>query len=114
MTTIRIKLPEIKDVEFNVFSLAEDIPVEGNASAIDPKTDKKIANEIYKQLENGNEWAWCTVKVECNYRGFTGTAYLGACSYKNHKDFIANSGYYEDMKDKAYQELIRIIKSLKS
>ena len=58
--------------------LPEDIPVEGNASAIDPETDTEIAAEIRRQLESGNDWAWCTVCVTCTHTpsGITGTDYL--------------------------------------
>ena len=112
MKQITITIPEIKDVRFDVFCLTEDSQIEGNASAIDPETDKQIANNIRQQLESGNDWAWCTVKVEARWKGEIGVDYLGCCSYKSYQDFIDNSGYYEDMKQIAYNDLISNLEAL--
>lgn len=110
------KLTE-RDVEFTVKCLPEDIPVEGNASAIDDATDAEIVKDIYDQLERGNQWAWCTVKVTAKWREFEGTDYLGGCSYKSEKDFTQPGGYYDDMKLEALADLnaklIQIENSLK-
>lgn len=113
MTTIRFKLPTIEQVTFTIECLPEDIPVRGYASAIDEETDRKTEKRIYKQLENGNEWAWCTVKVTATYKGITGTDYLGCCSYKSQKDFEKNSGYYSDMKNVAFNNLIEALQKLR-
>jgi hypothetical protein len=106
MKQITITIPEIQDVEFTLTCLPEDIQIEGNASAIDPETDKEIADDIRQQLERGNSWAWCVVKVEAKWKGLKGSDILGGCSYKSEKDFVDNSCYYEDMKQTAYCNLL--------
>lgn len=111
MTTVKFKLPKIEDVEFSIECLPEGLQIEGNASAIDEETDKEIADNIYEQLDNGNMWAWCCVKVTASYKGIEGTDYLGGCSYKSEKDFKSD-GYYSDMKQQAFDDLISQLKNL--
>lgn len=75
-----------------------DEPIEGNASAIDDVTDKRIAAEIRAELEGGNMWAWCEVHVRVTYRGIlSADAYLGGCSYKSERDFRHDNGYFGDL-----------------
>lgn len=112
MTTIRIKLPTIKQVEFEMTVEPEYTPIRGSFSSGDDELDEQTALDIEKQLEY-NEWAWCCIKMECKYKGLTGTDYLGACSYKDSNDFM-NDGYYQDMKQEAYADLIQQIKDLKA
>lgn len=83
----------------------EDMPVRGNAIASgDDDFDKKVEDELIERLDNGDLWAWCCVEVVAEYGGFTGSAYLGGCSYKDEQDFAAG-GYNEDMKDEAREAL---------
>lgn len=89
-----------------VESLPEEMQIEGNCSAIDPETDRATEEHIRAELENGNEWAWCGVKVTLKYGNFEGTDYLGACSYKSKADFIESGGYFPDMVDRAFDELV--------
>ncbi len=113
MTTIRFKLPTINKVDFTIECLPEDMQIEGNASAIDEDTDNEIAQHIHDELNNGNEWAWCTVKVTATYKGHEGTDYLGGCSYKSENDFKEVGGYYEDMKIAAFNDLIASLEALR-
>jgi hypothetical protein len=92
-----MKKIELKDCVVTVDCTPETIPIEGNASAIDDRTDREIVNNIRKQLEIGNAWAWCIVCVTVEYRDIEENEYLGGCSYNSRYDFIHNSGYYEDM-----------------
>lgn len=112
MKTIRFKLPTIDQCEFTIECLPEDMRIEGNCSAIDDETDKANEQMIYEQLENGNQWAWCCIKVTAYYKRFSGDDYLGGCSYKGISDF-KNDGYYEDMKQSAYNDLISQLTNLK-
>jgi hypothetical protein len=41
---------------------------------------------------------------------FTGTYYLGCCSYESEEDFVENSGYYEDLKYEARGELVETLR----
>lgn len=112
MKQITFKLPTIKEVNFKVEALEEDIQVRVNTIASgDEEEDKKVEDRIIRRLNNGNQWAWCTAKVTATYKGKEGTAYLGCCSYKDKDDFMTD-GYYKDMKEEAYQELISELESL--
>lgn len=99
------------DVTFTVHCLEEIISVEGNASCIDPETDKQQETWIYAQLDRGNSWAWCTVKVTAHWENMHGSDFLGCCSYLSEKDFI-EGGYYQDMKNEALGYLNDQIKSM--
>lgn len=66
-----------------------------------------------------NDWAWCMVKVEARFWGFTGgSSYLGGCNYESEEDFrnsrfeithadgtVTHSGYFDDLCEEAYQDL---------
>lgn len=112
MKQITFELPTIDQVEFTIECHEEHIPVRGNALASgDDKQDKRVEDSIIRSLNNGNPWSWCTVEVTASYNGLQGTDTLGCCSYKSEKDFIKNSGYYEDMKQQAYDELIEKLRA---
>ena len=85
----------------------EDIPVEGNASAIDPETDKETEAWIKDQLDYGNLFAWCRVKVSAHALGHEGVDHLGACSYES-KDAIERD-LIPEMKENAFDDLCGII-----
>lgn len=91
--------------------LPEDLQIKGNASAIDDETDAQVEREILEQLDSGNEWAWCTIKVSLKWKGYEGTDYLGACSYKSKKDFIEANDYFPDMVAIAFNDLVDNIES---
>lgn len=100
-----------KDVYFRVVAEPDDIDVRGNALASgDDDVDREAEDEIISRLEGGDEWAWAYVKVIAEYEDDDGNQYeghdgLGACSYKSERDFVKNSGYYEDMKEMAFDTL---------
>jgi hypothetical protein len=56
-------------------------------------------------------WSWCCIAVRATIRTkgqkYSGVAYLGECSYVGKDDFIANSGYYEDLLDEAVKAALR-------
>lgn len=112
METIKVKLPAISEVVFTTSIEPEYIEIRGNAMASgDDQVDKAYEDEIIRQLENGNEWAWCAVKVTAKWKGLEASNYLGGCSYKDEQDFM-NCGYYEDMKLEAFISLTNQIKAL--
>jgi hypothetical protein len=114
MTTIRIKLPTIEQVEFTLVAEQDDVEVRGNAVASgDDLMDKKIEDEIIERLDSGDVWAWACVTVTARWKGLEGVDHLGACSYRDERDFIQSSGYYEEMKKEAYADLIAHLHSLK-
>lgn len=102
-----MKLSELikNEALIQVDCLSEDMPIRGNGlSSGDEKVDRECEDEIIYQLENGNEWAWCTVKVTATWEGLTAMEYLGGCSYKSKEDFMCD-GYYMDMIDTCLAEL---------
>ena len=98
-------------ITYRIYCLPEDIPVRGNAIASGAdKADQEVEDTILADLERGNEWAWCTVKLTASYGGLTGVDYLGACSYASEDDF-RQDGYYEDMKAAATSDLLAQLKA---
>ena len=94
------------DVTFAIECLPEHTPIEGNAMASgDDEADREAEQWIHRQLDNGNDWAWCTVRVTAEFEGLLGDDYLGCCSYKSEDDFKQPGGYYDDMKACALAEL---------
>jgi hypothetical protein len=59
----------------------------------------KAVRETMKKAEG--LWGWCIVKVTVKDKGAT---YLGNCSYENAEDFIAHSGYFEQMVNEAVED----------
>jgi hypothetical protein len=92
-------------VEYDIECYPEEAPVEGNCSAIDAETDRAQEEWIREQLEGGNEWAWCRVRVVARRGDHEGDDHLGCCSYRSEQDFVNNSGYYEDMRREALSRL---------
>jgi hypothetical protein len=99
-----IKIEKLGDVNIRLTVSEEFCPVKGNvlASGNDAEDEKVI-----KRIAQGDVWAWCmvTITASLDELDFEGNSYLGCCSYKNQKDFLAPGGYYEDMKGEAIEEL---------
>jgi len=93
------------EVTFTLECLPEDMPFEGNCSAIDEETDRAQEKWIRDQLRADNEWAWCCMKVTAKWEGYEGVDYLGCCSYESAADFKQPGGYYDDMKSQALEAL---------
>ena len=86
--------------------------VRGNAMVSgDDDADKAVEDAILARLDDGDVWAWASVCVKATWGGFTGTDYLGGCSYKDEADFTAPGGYYEDMKAAALDDLNAKVKA---
>jgi len=97
------------EVLFKVDAGVSDIPIIGNCSAIDEETDKAMAEFIVKELLAGNKWVWCDIIVTASWKGFKGHDNLGACSYKDEKDFCEPGGYFDDMKSEALKMLNAVV-----
>lgn len=95
-----------KGLKIEVICSPEDVPIEGNASAIDPVTDAETVSRIKRQLRHGNEWAWCQVQVRVTYRDvLEASDYLGCCSYDSEDDFRRPGGYFDDMVAECIRQL---------
>ena len=111
--TIKIKIPTIDQIEFELIAEFEHIPVKGNAIASgDEDYDNEVEIGIIERLESGDVWAWAAVEVKGTYKGITASDYLGGCSYKDEKDFKQPGGYYDDMKSEVYRMIVEQLKAL--
>lgn len=99
------RLLTAEEVTFTIEAQEEDIPVRGNASAIDETIDRETEDKILADLEAGNPWAWCHVVVTARWRGFEGRDSLGCCSYASVEDFKSPDGYWPGMKVIALENL---------
>lgn len=98
------------EVSFTIECLNEEMPIKGNVLASqDDDANREAEQKVIDAYENGNEWAWCCVKVTAVWQSFQGSDYLGGCSYESEKDFI-KGGYYDDMQNVALENLNREIK----
>jgi hypothetical protein len=110
MCTVR-ELTEA-DVEFSLTCEPEDVPLEGNVLASgDDEEDRKAEQWVRDQLDSGNEWAWCTVKVTATWGDFEGVDYLGCCSYRSEAEFKTPDGYWPDMRRAALADLNAQVKA---
>lgn len=88
------------EILFKLVPEVEDLDLEGHFD------DAELEGKIRAELEDGNEWAWTYVSVSASWAGFTGSAGLGGCSYKDEADFRENSGYFKDLLREAVTELV--------
>lgn len=108
MSQNKVKARKIQasEVEFMIECLPEYEPVIGNALASgNDKEDRECEDQIIADLESGNEWAWCRVKVTARLGSLVGVDYLGCCSYSSQADFSHPEGYLPQMKDEALADL---------
>lgn len=96
----------LDEVEIIVETREEDTSIEGNVLASgDAAVDQKAEQWVRDQVANGNEWAWCSVRVSAVFQDFRGTDHLGCCSYKSEAEFRMPGGYFEDMVQNALEDL---------
>lgn len=110
----------IMNINYTIECLPEDLPIKGNASAIDDETDAAIEARIIDELEWDNHWAWCCVKVSAVLLGqdgkptvLSGADYLGCCSYHD-EDVFRSGGYFDGMKEQARDDLLRQVKDIQN
>jgi hypothetical protein len=105
-------LPGPNEVEYTLERQDEDIDYRKDFTD-DPRTVRWITN----QLAKGNEYAWFCARVVAKWFDpvleveVEGDTYLGGCSYRSAKDFMHPKGYWPDLKNDAYTDLINKIKS---
>lgn len=99
-----------KDVEIDVFPVPEDRDCM-DYWANNSELEEVNYTSMCEDYESGNEWAWCTAVVRCTYedpeteKEYVAEAAAGASSYKSRKDFIKNSGLYEEMVEECLGEI---------
>jgi hypothetical protein len=103
---------KLTDVTWTLKAEQEHVPVRGNALASgNDAEDKKCENAIWRDLERGNEWAWCCAVVTGHFKGLQASSCLGCCSYKNENDF-KRGGYFTDMQAEVLRELQKLATTL--
>lgn len=104
-------------VTIEIACLPEDIPVRGNCIVSgDDEYDCEVENTIIDRLNDGDQWAWCIVKVTVRLVddfAISESVYLGGCSYDDEDDFLLG-GYYEDMVSEAKENLKNRLENLKN
>lgn len=84
---------KLEDCQITVECLPEEAPIEGNVMASgDDAADKEAERKVREQLESGNEWAWCTVRVTLSWKGLSASESLACCSYSSENEF--REGFY--------------------
>lgn len=110
-----MKNPTMKNCDFVIKAVQDDLAVRGNALASgNAAADRKCEDEILARLDQGDVWAWAFVTVKCKWNGFEGEDTLGACSYADAQDFQQPGGYFDDMKAAAYEDMLANIKDVKN
>lgn len=64
------------EVTFTVETKPEITSFEGFMDSGDPEMDKEYEAEIARELENGNEAAWCIITVTAKWEGFSAAVHL--------------------------------------
>ena len=96
-----------KGFDIHATMLPEDAPP---ADCFDlPEDDMQ---EILGNIESGY-LQWFCVRIDARKAGrLLGETYLGGCLYKDLQDFVATSGYYEDLRSEAIDEARRTINEI--
>lgn len=78
----------------------DDQAIDGNAG------DEEAATWVRDQVAQGNEWAWCQVRVHVDAFGFRGSSsWLGGCSYGSEAAFRQPGSYFDDLTREALADL---------
>lgn len=92
------------DVNIRVIAEDEDISIKQAAKGCCPDFEEAVR----AMKRKSRRWGWCCVHIIVSLKSnpeITGDAYLGCCSYESRKDFIENSGYYDQMVDDAVADM---------
>lgn len=105
----------IDGITYTIYTTIDDTPVAGNALVSgDEAEDIAAENAILKRLTYGDRWAWAFVEVKAettiNGEKFTGSDYLGSCSYQDTNEFIRDD-YYDGMKIAAKADMVNAMRS---
>jgi hypothetical protein len=73
--------------------------------------DEEDVKWVQHELDMGNTWAWCTVRVRVGWNDHETETWLGACSYQDEAAFKAG-GYYDDMVDECVGDLAKRFETL--
>lgn len=114
-----IRYPTKEEVTYEAHADEEHDTYMGHFQSDEPELDRQTERWIAAELRAGNQWAWCSVDVVAKWVDHDGTEfeghdYLGCCCYRSKEDFCTPDGYYPQMKDDAYDDLIARIREARS
>lgn len=85
---MKLRKLEASEVAFTV-KVEEEccVPVRGNAMASgDDAADKRCEDEILDRLHRGDSFAWCSIVVYAEWKGYKGIDSLGCCMLSGESD----------------------------
>lgn len=107
---------DAQGIEYQLYVTQDETPVKGNVLASgDDAKDRRAEDDVLARLDAGEVWAWASVTCRAVAHGsgkdciYDGRDHLGGSSYKDLAEFIAPGGYWEDMKNTAKDELLRVL-----
>ena len=80
---------------------------EGSPEDVADGLGKVVAGE----LNRGNQWAWCDVKLTAHLFGLEAETWLSQCSYKSRENFMQGD-YYASMVDEVIDALAKQLQSI--
>ena len=101
---------KLEDCVIKVEALQEDTAPEHHARVCGFSED--WVKSVREMMAKNRIWGWCMVKVTVEHEDYpeiTGSATLCGCSHRSKKDFINNSGYYEDLVNDALAETQTVV-----
>lgn len=97
-------------IQIKLIAHPEDEAVE---DAFQECRESTLVREIIEAKES-NLWKWCIIELRATYGPFSGSSYLGGCSYESGEDFKAANDYYDDMVQDAVMELQKEIETYRA
>lgn len=95
----------MKTVEFDMDICVDTTPIRGNAvSSNDAVCDRECEDAIIAELNDGNDWAWGSVRMIASIGRTSRADFLGCVSYAS-EDAFKDTEYYLDMKGNALSDL---------
>lgn len=112
MDKVCFTLPTMEQVLFSVIPEEEEESPEVSISRYenDSIRIKEFIDAVNNNLAH-SPFGWCFIRVVATWKGVEGGDGLGACSYKSLEEFVGG-GYYEQMRDDAYNDLLTELRKL--
>lgn len=86
----------VDKVEWKLQCMPETEPIRGNlCDSGDARLDKEQEDQILKAIDDGNDWAWCWIRVTGEWHGLKAEACISCCSYESEAQFKELGGYGE-------------------
>ncbi len=101
---LKIHPPAMSEVTFSHSIKPDDTPIRGNLmDSGDANVDRETEDAVYRQLDRGNQAAWCGLIVFAEWRGYKRQTSLWGCSYASEEKLLED--LLPDLREEAYAEL---------